>query len=295
MIIVNLRGGLGNQLFQYACARALSISTCQSLRIHLAKQSFLNSPRDFMLCNIFNIKVKKCSPKDIKRVLGISIPSYLLDILLIKNLFFLRPRNFITDPSFNLFHRELLSIDSKNIYLVGYWQSYKYFESFFHSFKKELSFKKEFLKKNEKNIYFDSIVSSNSVSIHFRRGDYISNKSANKFHGPCSSAYYDSAIKFIIQKVKNPHFFIFSDDIDWAKAQVYPLNLQLTFIDNKQDYVDFWLMSLCKNNILANSTFSWWAAWLNKNKSKIVIAPKKWFGDPSILTPDLIPTNWFRI
>jgi hypothetical protein len=295
MIIVNIRGGLGNQLFQYACAKALSVSTRQSLRIHLAKKSFLNSPRDFTLCNIFNIKVKKSSTKDIKRVLGFSIPSNLISIFLIKNLYFLRPRNFITEPSFNLFHHELLGIKNKHIYLIGYWQSYKYFESFFSSFKEELSFKKEFLKKNEKNVYFESIASSNSVSIHFRRGDYISNSSANKFHGPCSSAYYDSAIKFTTKKVKNPHFFIFSDDIVWAKAQIYPLNLQITFVDNKQDYVDFWLMSLCKNNILANSTFSWWAAWLNKNKSKIVIAPKKWFGDPSILTPDLIPNSWYRI
>ena len=144
MIIVNIRGGLGNQLFQYACAKALSISTRQGLRIHLAKKSFFNSPRDFMLCNIFNIKVKKSSTKDIKRVLGFSIPSNLIDIFLIKNLFFLRPRNFITEPSFNLFHHELPGINNKHIYLIGYWQSYKYFESFFPYSKKSLALKKNF-------------------------------------------------------------------------------------------------------------------------------------------------------
>lgn len=295
MIIVNIRGGLGNQLFQYACARALSISTSQSLKIHHAKRISLNSHRDFMLSSIFNIKIKKSAAKDIKKVLGFSFPTYLLDIFLIKIFSHLRPQNFITDLSFNAFSKELFSMNKKHIYLLGYWQSYKYFETFFQLFKEEFCFKKEFLKKNEKNIYFNSIVLSNSVSIHFRRGDYISNSSANKFHGTCSSSYYNSAIKFIIKKIKKPHFFIFSDDIEWAKAQVYPLGLEITFVDNKEDYVDFWLMSLCKNNILANSTFSWWAAWLNKNKSKIVIAPKKWFSDPSILTPDLIPSNWFRI
>ena len=98
-----------------------------------------------------------------------------------------------------------------------------------------------------------------------------------------------------MQKVKNPHFFIFSDDIEWARSNFNFIESPLTFIENNSDVVDFWLMSLCRHNVLANSTFSWWAGWLNKNNSKFVIAPKKWFLNSTISTRDLIPKNWFTL
>ena len=127
-----------------------------------------------------------------------------------------------------------------------------------------------------------------------RRGDFLSNPGAQKFHGVCSITYYKKSINFIMQKVKNPHFFIFSDDLEWTKLNFNFIENPFTFVENDSDALDFWLMCLCKHNILANSTFGWWAGWLNKNNSKIVIAPKKWFLNSTISTDDLIPKNWHR-
>jgi hypothetical protein len=139
----------------------------------------------------------------------------------------------------------------------------------------------------------DKILSSNSVSIHVRRGDYL--QLINERLLVCDSHYYERAIDEIARRIENPCFFIFSDDIEWCKIQFSYLP-EKTFIDwnrNFNSYKDMHLMSLCKYNIIANSSFSWWAAWLNNYPQKIVIAPRLWFNDRQDLS--YVPPSWIKV
>lgn len=137
-----------------------------------------------------------------------------------------------------------------------------------------------------------------SISIHVRRGDYVSSKEVNAFHGICSIEYYQSAINKMDQLVGRPKYFIFSDDIEWANENLL-LNDRCKIIDtrNMPTWCDMYLMSVCSHNIIANSSYSWWGAWLNQNSNKIVIAPERWFSDKSMnsQTQDLFPSTWLKI
>ena len=133
--------------------------------------------------------------------------------------------------------------------------------------------------------------------MHIRRGDYVSNPTTNKLHGTCSLEYYHNAVDIIAAKVSNPHFFIFSDDHEWARNN-FKIDYPLTFVAHNnagKNYEDMRLMSLCKHHIIANSSFSWWGAWLGSNPKKIVCAPRGWFKDKSLNTNDIIPSDWSRI
>jgi hypothetical protein len=138
---------------------------------------------------------------------------------------------------------------------------------------------------------------AHAISVHVRRGDYLSNPAANAFHGVCSTEYYRTAMQLVAEKVDDPHFFVFGDDPDWARE-----NLQFywptTFVEHGLDcspHNDIWLMSLCSHHIIANSSFSWWGAWLAENLSQLVIAPRRWFQDERLDTSDLLPDRWTRL
>jgi hypothetical protein len=292
VIVSNLKGGLGNQLFQYACARTLALRLNQDLLFYYDK-SLLSSSREIIIDKMFNLKLKRSSFLNLSSILFFPAISLFRNLLASKNLRFFRPSNFITEPSF-LFWPNLFCVNNRNIYLHGYWQSYKYFIEYSKILARDFSFNDKFLFKNKTNSYLKKILLANAISIHLRRGDFLTNPRASKFHGVCELSYYKKSIKYILKKVKDPHFFIFSDDIKWAKANLIFGKNSFTYVENNSDAVDFWLMSLCKHNILANSTFSWWAAWLNKNDSKIIIAPKRWFLDTKTSADDLMPKNWFR-
>lgn len=293
MIVTNLKGGLGNQLFQYATSKALSLSLGHDLKVTNSTPRFFSSSRQIVLTDIFNLQLEYSSFFTLSRVLRLPFPSFLSDILSKKRFTSFHPRNFIVEPSYN-YWPELFNLKNKNIFLYGYWQSYKYFIEFFDFFKKDFLFNEIFLNENIKNLYLSQIKHENSISIHFRRGDYVTNNSSNNFHGVCDMFYYKKSVAYIIQKVHRPHFFIFSDDIQWVKSNLTFIDCPTTYVEGNSDIVDFWLMSLCKHNILANSTFSWWAAWLNANKNKIITAPRRWFVNPYISTDDLIPLDWHR-
>jgi hypothetical protein len=138
------------------------------------------------------------------------------------------------------------------------------------------------------------VSSNNSVSVHIRRGDYVSNPHASKFHGTKGLDYYEKAVERIAETVKNPELFVISDDIEWCKENLR-LPYKTTHIDGNAGFEDMHIMSHCAHNIIANSSFSWWAAWLNTNPDKVVIAPKKWFNDESINTEDVVPKTWIRL
>lgn len=195
------------------------------------------------------------------------------------------------------FHFQPALLDAPdNSFVKGNFQSEKYFESIESVIRDEFKFTKQLDLENLK--WKNEILNSNSVSIHIRRGDYISLKqNANKF-AQIPLSYYQSAITYISQNLPSSVFFVFSDDIKWVKENLIS-DAPLHFIENNNtpqtSHFDMQLMSLCKHNIICNSTFSWWSAWLNNNPQKIVIAPQNWFADISINSQDIIPDEWIKL
>lgn len=180
---------------------------------------------------------------------------------------------------------ELMNID--NVYIEGYVQSEKYFEGI----REELISDYEFnVPENYPNEYRAKVLACNSVSIHVRRGDYINSNNTSL----CNTQYYKNAISFMGKEIDTPVFFVFSDDIEWCKGYFGEGN-NIIYVENQpESYLDMYLMSLCKHNIIADSTFSWWGAWLNKNSGKIVVAPEKWLYGNQKKT-EVIPKTWIRI
>ncbi|WMW24308.1 alpha-1,2-fucosyltransferase [Methanolobus sediminis] len=290
MIIVKLMGGLGNQMFQYAAGRRLALEHNTILKLDLSflldrtpRENFTYRPYEL---DVFNIQGEIASPSEINKFAPANnnIFNYIKQKLKISKI--------ITEPHFH-FDKGILS-SPDNSYLDGYWQSEKYFKEIRDIIHTDFTFKVKPTNINQK--LANEIGFCESVSIHIRRGDYVSNPETKKLHGYCSLEYYEKAIKKICCYVENPHFFIFSDDPDWAEDNlIYDCPIKfVTHNDSEKGYEDLRLMSLCKHNIIANSSFSWWGAWLNKNPEKIVLSPEKWFNDSSINTDDLVPDNWIR-
>lgn len=286
MIVVKMMGGLGNQMFQYALGKKLSIKNNSELILDLSflENADLNhSYRKFAL-DKFNIHAVISNEKfevtdEFPRIKSLFKRKLILSLII--------------EPDFYFDKSILNCID--NSYLDGYWQSFRYFESIHEQIQKD--FRMTFNLPSQFNIVANKIKNVNSVSIHFRRGDYVLNNEANNYHGVCSMEYYNSAIELIKSKVFNPVFFIFSDDMEWVRKNI-DINGDSYFVsdpENSTAHSDLFLMSSCKHAIIANSSFSWWGAWLISNPEKYIIAPKNWFTDLNIHTSDLIPPEWQKI
>lgn len=296
MIIVKATGGIGNQLFQYALGRHLSLKNNDTLKMEA--NYYINSTFVYSL-DFFNTHTGIAREEDYSTIGLPSINNTSLSGKIKRKIFRisegLRPihkKKFIIEPSFS-FCPEILNIKN-NCYLSGVWQSEKYFKDIRETILKEITLKNE--PASETKNWTAEIAKTNSVSIHIRRGDYVNNSKINQFHGVCSIEYYNDAIEHILQSINNPVFYVFSNDVEWAKENIkipYPI----FFVSDEKipDYEELTIMSSCDHNIIANSTFSWWGAWLNTNKDKIVIAPKKWFASSGTDTKDLIPETWIRI
>jgi len=291
MIIVKLIGGLGNQMFQYAAGRRLAEINGAVLKLDTG--AFKNySLRKYEL-GVFNIREQFAakSETDTLTVAKLGMTEKALNRLF--NRQERCPGSFISEKHF---HFDPLILKLKDpVYLDGYWQSEKYFIDFEDIIRSEFTITVRQDAVNKKNA--ENIMGSESVSIHVRRGDYVSSETTGRYHGTCSVKYYHTAINMIAGKIKEPHFIVFSDEPDWAKKYLKP-EYPVTYIDfngKERAYEDLRLMTQCKHHIIANSTFSWWGAWLCKNTNKTVIAPSKWFNDGSINTDDLIPDNWLKI
>lgn len=287
-------GGLGNQMFQYAAARALALD--KNTWVYL-DPSFLYedakgrwTQREYEL-NVFNIKYKFERSGRINFLRSLNTKSYMKKMSE-SGLWPFPYRNFYQPD--NKYHPEIKSCP-KNTYLHGYFQSEKYFIHHEALIRKDFEFTESPTEKNTEAL--NKIRNSNAVSVHVRRGDYVSLAAASAFHGLMGVEYYSAAAKVISDKTRMPlTFFIFSDDPQWCKENL-KLEGEMHFIDwnsGKSSYEDMRLMSNCKHHIIANSSFSWWGAWLNPSKDKIVIAPKQWFNDSSDQT-DIIPAAWIRL
>lgn len=294
MIIVNLMGGLGNQMFQYAFGKSLSLRLNKKLIVD--KRFLLENtnnpdvtPRDFEL-SVFSI-TDVITVYDHGFGLGKAFP-YRLNKLIDPIIEKLKSQIVFTD---NDALDTILKTKSSKIILSGYFQKETYFINEENNIRNSFVFKNEL--SGDNLVIKNKIANSNSVSLHVRRGDYVSSQKTGAYHGVCSLEYYTEAIQTLTALFQDLHFFVFSDDIEWCKVN---LNIpgEVTFISNNKganSYIDMQLMSLCKHNIIANSSFSWWGAWLNRSKNKVVIAPKKWFTDSSIDIKDLYPKNWLTL
>lgn len=278
MIIVKIVGGLASQMHKYALGRTLALKYNVPLKLDL---SWFNNPKndtpwEYQL-DYFNINASIATNSEIKRLRGNNF--YNRIARKIEKFFSLKiykksyiNKNFISKSDFY----ELKS----NIYLEGEWSGFKYFEDFEETIKDEFNLKVGINSEIQK-IVEEIELAQNTVFLHIRRGDYISNKNAATFHSLCSLDYYYEAINIIKEKIEKPIFYIFSDDIAWAKRNLL-VDEHSKFMEKNDNFEDLLLMSHCKHGITANSGFSLMAGWLNSNKNKMIITPNKWVNDEKI-------------
>jgi len=290
-VITRLNGGLGNQLFQYAAGRSLAERLGVPLKVDLSEFE-TDLLRRFEL-DKFTINAGIATPKELANIVikpsrfQRSYSRLAISLGLGFNRIAFKERKFRYDDTFEKIRNPM--------YLNGYWQSEKYFKSAKDKLLSELCLVDKLGEASQRML--EEILPCSAISLHIRRGDYISNPSAALVHGVCSLDYYYSAIIHLTAHVENPYFFVFSDDPQWAKDNL-KINYPVQFVEaNGPDrgVEDMWLMKSCKHHIIANSSFSWWAAWLNDRQDKIVITPRIWFLDKKIDTKDLVPEQWHRI
>lgn len=293
MITVKLKGGLGNQLFQYAYGRAVSLKLETPLVLDISgynDQSEIDTQREFQL-ECFNLQA---AVSNNSRDTKIDSIKKLMEKVkgVVKNT--LNPFDgYIFDPK-NLQIKDGAHLD-------GSWQSEKYFADIETTLRYDLVLREKLGSKA--TLFKDRIkqVEDNggvSTSVHIRRTDYVTNKYANTYHGVLDMTYYQKAISTLQSKLcgKQLVLFIFSDDIDWVKENL-KTDVPYVCVSRPEiaDYEELYLMSCCGHNIIANSSFGWWGAWLNPRKDRIVIAPKRWVKDHRANTNDVIPLDWIKI
>jgi hypothetical protein len=292
MVISHLIGGLGNQMFQYAAGRAVSLRMQTPLRLDTVDFRRYGLHQGFELERVFNISAEVAQATDVRGMLRWQCSPRIRQFVSRPGMARIRNKALIIEPSFS-YWQGIRDVPD-NCYLVGYWQTEKYFKEAAETIRKDFSFD---LPLSEINADLTrQIAGSSAIGLHVRRGDYVSNSSAAATYSICSLEYYRSAIKHIANHVEHPNFFIFSDDIAWAKENLH-IDFSHQYVGHNtgaDSYVDMRLMSLCKHNIIANSSFSWWGAWLNANQNKIVVAPERWFAN-GLAVHDLLPDSWVTL
>lgn len=290
-IISQIIGGLGNQMFQYAAGRSMSILHNVPLHLDVGDFEGYSLHQGFELARAFSCPVTVATPQEVRAVLGWQASKLARRIFTRSALQTWRKRHFIVEPHFH-YWPGIRNVQPPN-YLKGYWQSEHYFADVAQTIRTDFTFRQPMTSCNL--AIANEIGITNAVSLHVRRGDYVSNPTTKATHGICQLDYYEAAIKTIANHIEAPYFFVFSDDMDWTRGNL-KIPFPCTYVDwnhGIESYNDMRLMSLCKHHIIANSSFSWWGAWLNPHADKLVIAPKKWFSNENKnSTKDLIPPGW---
>lgn len=290
MIIVQLKGGLGNQLFQYAAA--LSLAEHHSTVVKVDTTELNQGDKEIGTVRSFDLQKTVCDPKvaTIEEIQKIKRQSFFT-----KYVDKFKPpyqRKIYKEAAFGFDEHFFRAKD--NIYLKGYRQSERYFLPIEHKIRNCFKFKAGAIEQVKNKA--SEICTVNSIAIHIRRGDYAK-VVVKDFHGIPDKSYYQDAIIYFEDHIPEPRFFIFSDDPEWVKQHL-GFNAAFEMVSGEHTSTaieDFHLISQCKHQVIANSTFSWWAAWLNPNPDKIVIAPEKWFNNAPYDTKDLIPKNWIKM
>jgi hypothetical protein len=292
-VYTSLIGGLGNQMFQYAAGRALALRRNTPLRLDISSFSSYRIHQGFELQRVFACTAETAGASDINRLLGWQSRPFFRRLLAHPAFSALRRNEFVVEPHFNFWP----GIDEvpMDCYLAGYWQSEKYFRDQAPTIRQDFTFRQPLSGQNQS--LADMIARENAISLHVRRGDYASNPQSNATHGTCSPDYYRAAVRYVAERTENPHFWIFSDDMAWTKEQL-KLDFPCRYVEHNQgaeSYNDMRLMTLCRHHVIANSSFSWWGAWLAAHPARIVVAPERWFRGAPHDSSDLIPENWVRL
>jgi hypothetical protein len=297
VVVVKLMGGLGNQMFQYAAGRSLALRLGAALKLD---RSYLDGPqtgntrRSFELDGL-KVLEKFADPWEVAELTGReSTWPRMLFLRLRQALGFTRFRPNVLRESDFRFQPEF-QCASGDVYLEGFWQSEKYFAGIAEILRNEFSIGRSL--EGRDRAFAEAIAGGNTVSVHVRRGDYVRHPEAFRYHGVCGMEYYRRCMEIISGKVQEPHYVVFTDEPGWAREN-FPGSCRMTFVDwdsPRKGCVDLELMRKCRHHIIANSSFSWWGAWLCENPEKMVLAPERWVIDPSVDTKDLLPESWVRV
>lgn len=291
MIIAHLIGGLGNQMFQYACALSLAHRHRCPLQVDVAGFATYGLRRYAL--DKLGITAPVAAADEVRRFrrrarVEAMVPEPVRRLVPLRRHTVLRERSFAFDP-------RVLEVRG-DVLLEGYWQSERYFADIAAAVRSE--FRLEPVTASVHAELEAQIAAANAVSIHVRRGDYANDLATRSMYGGCCTAdYYARAVAEIVRTVPAPRFFVFSDDPAWVRDNLR-LGHPTTVVEqhgDDADCADLRLMSLCRHHIIANSSFSWWGAWLDPKPGKIVVAPRRWFETDSIDTRDLIPQAWVRV
>lgn len=311
MIISRISMGLGNQMFKYAAGKSLALHCNVPFKVDVSSYEGYDLRR-YELEDFFELEVEKASKAEVLpylishpvkkvfnkfrskkiRLLGLNYEEPWMPRLILQGYDRLFPPHkqlMFNEPQFH-YSSNFFKAKGNN-YLNGYWMSWKYFKPFEEEIKKDFTVKRALVQHLDTTA--NDIKSCNSVSLHIRRGDFATAKNAS-LHGLIPIEFYHQAIDILSKKWSNIRLYIFSDDIRWVKENL-KTNLPVTYVSNELTHAaieDFYLMTLCRHNIIANSTFSWWAAYLNSNPEKNVIAPRKWYNKSPYNYKDVYPLDW---
>ena len=285
MIVARLIGGLGNQMFQYAAGRALALR--RDVPFCIDSRAFSDYKTHAFGMQCFSAELTEAPT----RLLPNPPAEGRLQRLLRQ--FMPAPLNVFTEKAFTFDDAVLDLLDG--VYLDGYWQSEKYFADFADTIRSDFVVRHAPSTANQ--AWLVQIAQTHSVSLHIRRGDYVSNAAAASVHGTCDLGYYERAVAYLREATGvDPVLFVFSDDLDWVASNLR-LPYQMHLIrdnDAFTNYEDLRLMMACRHHIVANSSFSWWGAWLDGRPDSITIAPARWFAGDTPDARDLVPQRWVR-
>jgi len=291
MVVSHILGGIGNQMFQYAAGRALSLANGELFLLDLNDFSGYQLHNGFELSRVFRVNTETAPTSTLHEMLGWRANPLAKRVLRRPQFAWLRDGKFTAEPYFNYWPG---FVNQKgDCYLYGYWQSEKYFQSVASTIRGDFAFRTPLGGKNAE--LASEIADSQAVSLHVRRGDYVTNPKNRSLLAVCSIDYYRRAIDHVAGRVEHPVFYVFSDDMEWVRQNL-SVGFPCVYVDHNsgdESFRDMQLMSLCRHNIIANSSFSWWGAWLNANPKKLVIAPRSWFRNGNN-DADLIPAEWVR-
>jgi len=291
--VIKLSGGLGNQMFQYAFAIGLKLKTGCPVMYDGSFFGESNNPKRHLELGIFDLR-----PECIKvKPLSTRIPFKSRNV--VKRFAFLLLKELEVFKEHELlYNKEVYSLQPPCL-IIGHWMTEKYFKEYDQTIRELFAFKKNVSDLSSK--LSDEISRNpNTVSVHVRRGDYVATKENLATFGSCDLEYYKKCFQYFQLELTDPIFYVFSDDIEWCRCHLLPLGRRVHFVDHNHgagSWEDMFLMSKCEHHIIANSTFSWWAAWLNNRTAKIVLAPKKWFATnhPAWTDADIVPESWIKI
>ncbi len=270
----------------------MSLKRRQPFLLDISGFSGYKLHQGFELQRVFDCHAGLATATDVHQILGWQGLPGLMRILARPSLAAIHRNSLIVEPHFH--HWPGISDAPQDSYLVGYWQSEKYFLEVDSIIRSDFTFKAPLVGLNVE--FAKKISQLNAISLHLRRGDYVTDKKTNQILGVCPIEYYQAATQHMAKHVERPHYFIFSDDVPWAKNNLR-LDFPCHYIEHNigtESHNDMHLMSLCQHHIIANSSFSWWGAWLNPSPTKIVVAPQQWF-TTATNTKDLFPLGYVTL